>query len=449
MNWLGDQGIVVTLQTSLVCLLMINLLAFILRKQWWTPTRLQNLMALQGIKGPSYRLIHGNTKQISDMKKETVSSSTTLFSHNTFSQVQPHIHLWTKRYGKIYLQWNGCQAQLVITEPEMCREILENKDGSFLKLMPQGNIKKLKGDGLPRSVGAKWAKLRKLADQAYHGESLKSMIPAMIVGTETMLQRTAFGSSYLEGLSVFERIIKLSSFIFKSPVKHRLPGIRTHDEVESEKLDKEIRDTLLDIVRKRENKAMTTGGEENFGSDFLGLLIKTRHDSNDNKRISVEDLVNECKTFCFARQETINALTWTIFLLALHTDWQEEARKEVLEVFGKQAPNPNNIFKLKTHSTMSHKLWGQDVQLFNPERFSEGVAKASRNNRAAFLPFGMGPSNLRGLQLCDHRSKIVLSMILQRHTITISPTYVHSPCEFLTLQPKHGVQVVLHSRTNT
>ena len=96
---------------------------------------------------------------------------------------------------------------------------------------------------------------------------------------------------------------------------------------------------------------MTTGGEENFGSDFLGLLIKTRHDSNDNKRISVEDLVNECKTFCFARQETINALTWTIFLLALHTDWQEEARKEVLEIFGKQAPNPNNIFKLKTVTT--------------------------------------------------------------------------------------------------
>ena len=44
--------------------------------------------------------------------------------------------------------------------------------------------------------------------------------------TSEVVSRTAFGSSYLEGLSVFERIIKLSSFIFKSPVKHRLPGIR-------------------------------------------------------------------------------------------------------------------------------------------------------------------------------------------------------------------------------
>lgn len=95
------------------------------------------------------------------------------------------------------------------------------------------------------------------------------------------------------------------------------------------------------------------------------------------------------------------------------------------------------------------QLWGQDVQLFNPERFSEGAAKASRNNRAAFLPFGMGPRTCVGFNFAITEVKIVLSMILQRHTITISPTYVHSPCEFLTLQPKHGVQVVLHSRTNT
>lgn len=126
---------------------------------------------------------------------------------------------------------------------------------------------------------------------------------------------------------------------------------RTRDEVEPENLEKEIRDILLDIVKKRENKAMTTGGKENFGSDYLGFLLKTHHDSNDKKRISVEDLVNECKTFYFAGQETLDALTWTIFLLALHTDWQEEARREVLEVFGKQAPNPNNIFKLKTVTT--------------------------------------------------------------------------------------------------
>ncbi|XP_004297878.1 PREDICTED: cytochrome P450 734A1-like [Fragaria vesca subsp. vesca] len=312
-------------------------------------------------------------------------------------------------------------------------------------------MKKLKGDGLPRSVGAKWAKLRKLANHAYHGESLKSMIPAMIASTETMLERwgnhegkeidvceefklltsevisrTTFGSSYLEGLSIFEKSMKLFSFIFKMPFKLRLPGIskifKTSDEVGSEKLEKEICDTLLAIVKKREKKAMTTGGEgNNFGSDFLGLLLKTCHDSSDKNRISLEDLVNECKTFYFAGQEILDVLTWTIFLLALHTDWQQKARKEVLEIFDKQAPNPNSIFKLKTMSMIINEslrlyppivsivrkadnevrlgnlivpadvellipnlafhhepqYWGRDVHLFKPERFSEGVARAT------------------------------------------------------------------------
>ncbi|KAK7822134.1 cytochrome p450 cyp749a22 [Quercus suber] len=61
------------------------------------------------------------------------------------------------------------------------------------------------------------------------------------------------------------------------------------------------------------------------------------------------NLLDECKTFYIASQETTSTLLgWTIFLLAIHTDWQEEARKEVLNLFGQQNPNPDGITKLKT-----------------------------------------------------------------------------------------------------
>lgn len=104
----------------------------------------------------------------------------------------------------------------------------------------------------------------------------------------------------------------------------------------------------MDIAKKREKTAMS-GDEDGFGSDFFGLLLKARHDANDDQRISVDDLVDECKTFYFAGQETTNTLlAWTVFLLALHTNWQEEARKEVIELFGKQTPNLDGITKLKT-----------------------------------------------------------------------------------------------------
>ena len=64
--------------------------------------------------------------------------------------------------------------------------------------------------------------------------------------------------------------------------------------------------------------------------------------------LSVQDLVDECKTFYFAGQETTNsALAWTVLLLAIHPDWQENARREVIEVFGSQNPHSEGIGRLK------------------------------------------------------------------------------------------------------
>lgn len=78
------------------------------------------------------------------------------------------------------------------------------------------------------------------------------MIPAMIASAETMLNRwtnhaqgkevevfeefrlltsevisrTAFGSSYIEGKSIFEMLMKLASFLVKNTYRLRIPGIR-------------------------------------------------------------------------------------------------------------------------------------------------------------------------------------------------------------------------------
>ena len=71
----------------------------------------------------------------------------------------------------------------------------------------------------------------------------------------------------------------------------------------------------------------------------------------------MDDLVDDCKTFYFAGQETTNTLlAWTVLLLALHADWQEEARKEVLQSFGKQTPNPDDLAKLKTVRKVNNSI---------------------------------------------------------------------------------------------
>lgn len=112
------------------------------------------------------------------------------------------------------------------------------------------------------------------------------------------------------------------------------------DEIESEKLEEGIRDSIIRIIKKRQE----IGEEHSFGSDFLGKLLEAYQDYG----ISIEDIVDECKTFYFAGHETTTLLIgWTIFLLATNNKWQEKARKEVVESFGHEVPNADALSRLK------------------------------------------------------------------------------------------------------
>ncbi|KAK4841196.1 hypothetical protein QYF36_000469 [Acer negundo] len=232
------------------------------------------------------------------------------------------------------------------------------------------------------------------------------------------------------------------------------------------------------------------GKLDNYCNDFFGSLLQAYHDTDKTNKITIDDMIDECKTFYIGGHETTTSLlTWTILLLAIHTDWQEKLRKEVFELFGKQNPKSDSIGRLKTMSMVVNEtlrlyppavqimrrinrevrlgkltlpvnmeayipiiavhhnpdIWGEDVHLFNPHRFSQGLAKATNNNTAAFLPFGLGPRTCVGFNFAITEAKIALSMILQRYKFNLSPNYIHSPTQILTTCPQHGLQIILHS----
>ncbi|MFQ6628106.1 hypothetical protein Gotur_007078 [Gossypium turneri] len=128
--------------------------------------------------------------------------------------------------------------------------------------------------------------------------------------TSEVISRTAFGSNYLEGEKIFDMLKKLSIILGRNVFKTKIPFInkiwKTADLLESEKLEEGIHDCVLEIVKKRENK-FVSGEVDGFGNDFLGLLVNAFHHLNDKNMLSMEDLVDECKTFYFAGQETVNS----------------------------------------------------------------------------------------------------------------------------------------------
>jgi len=116
-------------------------------------------------------------------------------------------------------------------------------------------------------------------------------------------------------------------------------------------IDREIRKTLREIIRKRE-KAIKDGKTNN--DDLLGLLLESNmNESKGNAKLglSTEDVIEECKLFYFAGMETTSVLlTWTLIVLSMHPEWQERAREEVLNHFGRANPDFDSLSRLKTVS---------------------------------------------------------------------------------------------------
>ncbi|KAJ0026132.1 hypothetical protein Pint_07140 [Pistacia integerrima] len=182
-------------------------------------------------------------------------------------------------------------------------------------------------------------------------------------------------------------------------------------------------------------------------------LNELQESQNSNGGMTTEDVFEECRLFYFAGQETTaNLLTWTMVVLSMHMNWQERAREEVLQILGKNKPTFDDLNHLKIVSVAYFNVqllsifwvlgvdllmpmglvhrdpeqWGGDAVEFNPERFSEGISKASKD-QVSYFPFGYGPRICIGQNFAMLEAKLALSQILQHFSFELSSTYTHSP----------------------
>ncbi|KAL6311129.1 hypothetical protein AAG906_012613 [Vitis piasezkii] len=416
------------------------------------------------------------------------------FSDDIVKRVLPFYYHSIQKYGKNSFTWWGPKPVVNIMEPELIRDVLLKHN--VFKKPPPHPLSKLLATGVVALEGEQWTKRRKIINPAFHLEKLKHMVSAFQLSCSDMvnkwekklcmdgsyaISRTAFGSSYEEGRRIFQLQKEQVHLVAQVTQSVYVPGWR--------------------------EKAMKVGKTANH--DLLGLLMESNYremqenDERKNVGMSIKDVIEECKLFYFAGQETTSVLLlWTMVLLSKHSNWQARAREEVLQVFGNKKPDGDGLNHLKIcisimnshdkntfyvagyndfHEVLrlyppasmlirtvvadsqvgglylpdgvlitlpillihhNHEIWGEDAKEFNPGRFS-GVSKAEKS-QVSFFPFGYGPRICVGQNFAMMEAKMALAMILQRFSFDLSPSYAHAPISLLTMQPQHGAHLILH-----
>ncbi|CAL9047256.1 unnamed protein product, partial [Musa banksii] len=478
----------------------------------WRPYVITEAFRKQGVRGPAYRFWSGSLGEIRSISKAAMEQTLDVKSHDISTRVQPFYRKWTSEYaGEPFLFWFGPEPRICVSHPELIKQVLANKFGFYPKIDPPPNVTSLLGKGLVLVEGTEWVRHRRVVGPAFHMDKLKILTKTMAECAKAMLEgweaedqqkeievsaqfqelavdvisQATFGSSFTEGKEVFLAQQELQKIVVASHLNLSIPGaeyIPSRSNLYKWKLEKRVRSKLVSIIQARVDSKERCG----YGNDLLGLMLEACH-KPEGQILSRDDIVDECKTFFFAGQDTTaQFVTWTMFLLSTNQNWQEKLREEVQRECGMQTPDADMLSKLKLVTMvlletlrlygpvdvlrrkagkdmtlgkinipkdteivmpimLTHRnkeIWGPDADEFNPLRFEHGVTKAA-THPTALLAFAVGPRACIGQNFAMLEAKTVIAMILQRFSFSLSSEYKHAPRRSTTVQPQYGLPVVL------
>jgi len=258
-----------------------------------------------------------------------------------------------------------------------------------------------------------------------------------------------------------------------------LPTRRNRD---AKRAVRELTHIIDRIIQQRRDSRDDAG-------DLLSLLIHTQDE--DGSRMTTQQLRDEALTLFLAGHETTaSTLSWTWLLLAQNPRVEEKLYAELDSVLHGRVPSLDDIPRLPyTGHVLSesmrlyppawamarlaiedHELagypvpkgtgiaavtyivhrdprWYENPEEFFPERWQGDLLK--KIPRFAYFPFGFGPRQCIGNAFALMEATLVLATIAQHFRFTLLPNHPIVPLPSITLRPRHGLHVQLHSRNGT
>ncbi len=412
---------------------------------------------------------------------------------------------YTDAFGptfRFYL--GGLKEAIVTTDPAVIQHVLktnaENYQKSEIQVKRMGHFL---GKGLLTTHGEAWRIQRRLIQRGFERKQLETLssimqqslteslrefdaqvclgpvdiYPQLMKMTFSMVAKSLFGARLKEEDIdlVSHTISTVQEFIVRQTLQPYLNpwfavsgDLRKHEEMRVR-----ADSVLLEYIRVRRNQEP--------GHDLLQILMDARY--SDGEGMSDELVLSESMQLLVAGHETSsNALSWVLYLLSTHPDCLGRVRKEFHSVLGDAPLSFGDVprFEFATQVILEAlrlypPFWmidrmavgddhvgdldiprGSTVIVFvhgahhaqrswpNPESFDpERFAKANEKLHTPFthLPFGAGPRGCIGGNYATLQILMILSELLRRYDLQLTPGQTIEARPMVILRPKHGIRM--------
>ncbi|HEX9107548.1 MAG TPA: cytochrome P450 [Longimicrobiales bacterium] len=260
----------------------------------------------------------------------------------------------------------GPRTLILVSHPELIRELLVTRDREFMKSPALQRAKQLLGEGLLTSEGELHLRQRRLIQPIFHRERVAAyggamgpmaaafaerrwrdgavvdVAAEMMQLTLSVVARTLFGADLAEEAPEIGRALTDAMSLMRrasnplAPLLDRLPLPATR---RFRRARARLDETIYRLLRQRRARGLHAGDD-----DLLGLLLGSRASGQAASAGRGElQLRDEALTLFLAGHETTaNALSWTLLLLALDPPAAQRVRAEARARLGERAAGPED-----------------------------------------------------------------------------------------------------------
>lgn len=392
----------------------------------------------------------------------------------------------------------------MVNHPDMAQHILQKNYRNFPKAKGYEVLGYLLGKGLVTNEGDNWHKQRTLIQPAFHRETLRRISEITVSSTNHLLERWKEKEgqeiNFTREMAEVTIDIVAKSLFTTDVTPNHIQTIWRNVNFLNEAADSMLRNPfhlpwvlptpahqkmrryiaeLDDIVYGIINRRKT---EKNSPPDLLQLLLEARYeDGSGMTDLQVRDEV--MTIFMAGHETTVNALSWTWYLLKKHQAEAEKLKEESLKfagkgnpvfedvpamaygknvmnesmrlyppvpVVGRQSLKADDVFgyRLKAGSEIAvniagihhHPAYWKEPFEFKPDRFNNFDLKG--DNRFVFMPFGGGPRICIGNNFAMLEMQLINAMLSARVDMQLVSHDVF-PNALITLKPDGGVVMKL------